>query len=728
MEQSNLSRNHQAQNPEIIFAQLAGLLYAASFIAVSVIVLVATRYYLQFHFGTTQKIWIQAGWFYWTATLDFIIHAPNHYGLLNYFHEHPYYIYIVRTCFALPVIPCIIAAYRQAYKAETDEIKIGIDVLRDPGKAYAAFKKKLSGATGAKFHNEFRLASPQTETEGILFAGAVGAGKSQALSRVIESIKKNNHSAIIYDIKQDYVSQLIGDSNSILLSPTDARSAIWAISHDVRSSDDCNLLSEAFIQSSGKESNPYFTNAARQSFAGAMDFLRQTEGKKWDLWSVLTLLSDAEALHNALKEISHPALSNIQVDEDGNMTPQTQGVMGNISTAITPFYTIAKIWRRSKNKRISIRNLITSCSKRPFKLILGNRADAKLASNALTSAILNLAISHSLTLGEDRKRALWYIVDELGYLPKLESLVDLMTLGRGYGMRICLGIQDAGRLQSKYGKDEAMTILSQCSTHIIGRLGDSDTAEWAAKLFGQQRVDRKQITVQNQFAGSGIMAPNQQSTQISETDKAALLDSDFLSLPKASLKNGFFMWVRTTGTDDEIISGKIHYDINIIKEPYEKFVPVPTTGNSKRKTKKTGSPKVKSSGSVAIGSGLARGQEQKKQKQDKRQRQDEDVIVSQENHGELHDATPDVNKAGKEVGKTAANVITNQLQDKAIEGIGHAVGAPDSAIAAVEAVGDVLDVAQEAHTASEIGKAGVSVAKEGKQLRRRRKKSLGLGL
>jgi len=403
MEQSTLSRNHQAQDPEILFAQLAGLVYIFFAIFTAVIITVATKYYMQYGLHIASVRWSSAGWFFWTAAIDFIAHAPNHANLINYFSNHHYYIYIVKTLLALPVVPAAIIAYKQAYRAQTDEIKIGLNVLRNPRDAYRAFKKRLTGATGAYFHPDFRLASRQTETEGILFAGSVGAGKSQALSHIIRSI--GSDSAIIYDIKGDYISQFAGKKGTIILSPTDARSAVWAISYDIRSSDDCNLISESFIQKSGKESNPYFTNAARQSFAGAMDYLRQTKDKKWDLQDVLELLTDAKKLSSALDEIGHPAAANIQVDEDGLPSPQTQGVLGNISTAITPFYTIAKIWRQSKNRKISIRKLITNCSAVPFKLIIGNRADAKLASNALTSAILNLAIAHSLTLGESRKRA-----------------------------------------------------------------------------------------------------------------------------------------------------------------------------------------------------------------------------------------------------------------------------------------------------------------------------------
>jgi len=172
-----------------------------------------------------------------------------------------------------------------------------------------------------------------------------------------------------------------------------------------------------------------------------------------------------------------------------------------------------------------------------------------------------------LSLSDSKERRIFFICDELGALSKISKLVDLITLGRSKGLCLVAGIQDLGRLYAKYGRDETTTIASQFGTHLIGRLGDSDTAKWAADLFGQQRTERLQVNESQQNAVAGLSYQPSVSTTWQQSDKAALIDSDFLHLPKATAK-GFYMWCRLTDDNGYALLGKLHYKINPVPTPF----------------------------------------------------------------------------------------------------------------------------------------------------------------
>ncbi|GAV19303.1 coupling protein TraD [Mariprofundus micogutta] len=481
--------------------------------------------------------------------------------------------YIIADIFVRLTVP-VLVSFSATWLILRNDIRPRKTEIIERGEAVESNEKsfeqnaqaKLKQADGIRIHADVRIPFSR-ESEHILIAGATGAGKSQALTHIIESVRERKDRSIIFDIKGDYTAQLANPdarNSTYLVAPWDERSIKWDIAADITDEIAAQSFAEAFIPRSGNESNPYFTEAAQDVLAGCIEYLCSTKPQAWSWRDLNTLLSSADRISAALESIEHAASQHIQLKQDGSVSPQTQGVMGSLRAPLKSLDAIAKYWDTAGGTSI-VNAFMRDGAK--GTLILAARPDMQSVATPLIAGLLALLMQKGLSLSDSEERRIFFICDELGALPKISKLVDLITLGRSKGLCLVAGIQDLGRLYAKYGRDETTSVASQFGTHIIGRLGDSDTAKWAADLFGQQRTERLQVNESQQNAVVGFGYQPSVNTTWQQSDKAALIDSDFLHLPKATAK-GFYMWCRLTDDNGYALLGKLHYPINRVPTPF----------------------------------------------------------------------------------------------------------------------------------------------------------------
>src|SRR5262249_14678956 len=68
------------------------------------------------------------------------------------------------------------------------------------------------------------------------------------------------------------------------------------------------------------------------------------------------------------------------------------------------------------------------------------------------------------------------------------------SLARGRGVSIWLGVQSLGQLEARYGKANAQTILSNCSTKIALSGLDFESADYISKSLGERTVSQPRVT------------------------------------------------------------------------------------------------------------------------------------------------------------------------------------------------------------------------------------------
>ena len=84
------------------------------------------------------------------------------------------------------------------------------------------------------------------------------------------------------------------------------------------------------------------------------------------------------------------------------------------------------------------------------------------------------------------------VLDEFVRMGRMEQVVNIATVAAGVGITALFVTQDTGQVEAAYGRNDARTIFGACITKRIFNLNDIDTADWAARHFGESTVYSQQ--------------------------------------------------------------------------------------------------------------------------------------------------------------------------------------------------------------------------------------------
>jgi hypothetical protein len=155
------------------------------------------------------------------------------------------------------------------------------------------------------------------------------------------------------------------------------------------------------------------------------------------------------------------------------------------------------------------------------------RESMREALKPVLSLWIDTAIKAVLDLEPIHRERLWFCIDELPTLQKLDILKLALTNTRKYGLCMVIGVQDFSQLYEIYGHDLAKTIISGCQTKLLLRVTDSSAAKLLADLMGQAEVDQKEETLSYGLNStrSGVSVSARRSM------RDVVLTSEILTLP-----------------------------------------------------------------------------------------------------------------------------------------------------------------------------------------------------
>lgn len=374
--------------------------------------------------------------------------------------------------------------------------------------------------------------------------GATGSGKTMLQRLLMQSVlpeigRRRGCRALIYDAKQDILSQLAGMKLACpirILHPLDSRATAWDMAADITSPASALQVAGILIPRSERDSNPFFANAARHLLFGVLvQSILRVPGR-WTFRQVLLLLRDARLLRQILA-LSEETSHLLQYCEH----PGTfQNIVSTLLSFVGPFEIIAASWDRSLT-RIGLRDWLAEES----VLILGNDESNRVAIDTMNRLVfqrLTELILGQSEVTKDNPRQIWLFLDEVREMGRLDGLSRLLTKGRSKGVAGVLGFQDVAGLHSVYGRDVAEELLGQCNTKLILRLNSPGTAKWASQLFGSHEVLERSRS-QNRsrsFRHLGLDSSGSTGEAISSgiAKREVVLESEFLDLPESTPDNG----------------------------------------------------------------------------------------------------------------------------------------------------------------------------------------------
>jgi type IV secretory pathway TraG/TraD family ATPase VirD4 len=321
------------------------------------------------------------------------------------------------------------------------------------------------------------------ETRHFFIVGKSGTGKTRLVYSFIDQLRKRGGKAVIYDFKGDFISCFYDPSTDLIFNPLDRRSVHWCVLREIETFADVDSISMSLIPSSMRD-DKFWVDAARDVFSSILFYLKYTKQEtNQHLWHYCSL-SEEDMLNQMIiavnqgVEIAKRALGYLLGYEKGSK------VASDVLSTMRQ-YTNCFFYTSHLKNDFSIKSWLED-EKGGFLFIVGF-PKLRDTLRPLLSLFIDIAIKHALSLPEDTKRRIFFILDEFSTLQKLSAILFCLEQGRSKGLSLVLALQDFNQLERIY-HEAAFSILNNCSTIISFALNDPRSQEILSKVFGEAEI------------------------------------------------------------------------------------------------------------------------------------------------------------------------------------------------------------------------------------------------
>ncbi|WP_254602951.1 type IV secretion system DNA-binding domain-containing protein [Sphingomonas bacterium] len=324
--------------------------------------------------------------------------------------------------------------------------------------------------------------TPEDETMHVAAIGATGSGKSTALRALIADASRRGDRQVVADPDGSALS-VFHQPGDIILNPYDARCARWDLLSEIEQVGDFAMVAQSLLPHLGHGDHDQWISYGQQFLASAMES-----------WVVNAMGSSAEfvmALGSAnkaqLKALCQGTPAARYFEEGG------ERMLASILGTVTPAVASLRSFAVQTGPAFSVRRWVRNGS---GSLWMPYAANQIAALRGLISCWMNLAIMETLSLAPSTERRIWFHVDELDALGRIEGLKDAQARLRKFGGRVAIGFQSFAQVKQIYGEG-AHTIIENCGNLLLLRCGLSEgggTAELASDLIGSREVDRDDVS------------------------------------------------------------------------------------------------------------------------------------------------------------------------------------------------------------------------------------------
>lgn len=388
------------------------------------------------------------------------------------------------------------------------------------GTRVGAFNGGRGGRLWARLAGGVTLAgvplSREDETMHIAAIGATGSGKSTALRALMADAIRRGDRQVVADPDGAAMSAFF-EPGDVILNPFDRRCARWDLLGEIERPGDHAFLAQSVLPHLGIGEHDQWISYAQQLLAAALEnFGRLGLGTTSDLITMLASGSVAE-----LKLLCQGTAAARYFEQGGEK--MLASILGTLAPAVGNLRFIAEL----DGEPFSIRKWVRSGA---GSLWLPYTANQVAALRGLISCWMNIAILETLSLAPDRDRRIWFHIDELDALGRIEGLKDAQARLRKFGGCVAIGFQSSAQVKAIYGEG-AHTIIENCGNLLLLRSGLSEgggTAELASDLIGSREVERDDVS---RSSTRGRYTSRSTSMQSKRTVEEVTLASEIMQLP-----------------------------------------------------------------------------------------------------------------------------------------------------------------------------------------------------
>ena len=381
-------------------------------------------------------------------------------------------------------------------------------------------KKIVKGNRKEKIDDSYTIAGitypPRGETEHLMLAGTTGTGKTIVIKDLLRQIKERGDKAIVYDYTGAFVEGYYDPAKDIIINPFDKRSKSWCLLNEVDDEAEFETIAEALIGGSDAIGDPFWPNGARLIFSELCKLqYRKGNLKTQDLYSSLKLpMEDLNSL------LTNSLAGNF-------VNPKSEKTSLSLLMLLVTYLKGLQYINNDGKNDFSIKKWLLDKESKNI-VFLSSRSSLHNSIQPLISAMMDIVINNLGELPVGNKSKTWVIFDEVASLNYLPSLEKGLTVSRNFGGCFVIALQSISQLTRRYGEQDAETIASNCSSKIILKAGNNDTAKWASQLIGTQEIEeyKEGLSYGAHQMRDGVNLNKHRS------ERSIALASEILSLPK----------------------------------------------------------------------------------------------------------------------------------------------------------------------------------------------------
>lgn len=355
----------------------------------------------------------------------------------------------------------------------------------------------------------------EDETMHVAVIGATGSGKSTALRALMADAVRRGDRQVVADPEGAAMTAFYRQGD-IILNPFDRRCARWDLLAEIEQPSDYAFLAQSLLPHLGVGDHDQWITYAQQLLAAALEsWVSHRSGSFDEFVTVLTIGNIA-----TLKTLCAGTPAARYFEQGGER--MLASILGTLAPTIGHLRYIAKL----EGEPFSIRRWVRNQS---GSLWMPYAANQVAALRGVVSCWMNIAILETLSLPPDRNRRIWFQVDELDALGRIEGLKDAQARLRKFGGCVAIGFQSFAQVKAVYGEG-AHTIIENCGNLLLLRAGASDgggTAKLASDLIGDREVERDDVS---RSRTRGRFTSRSMSMQTKRSIEDAALASEIMQL------------------------------------------------------------------------------------------------------------------------------------------------------------------------------------------------------
>lgn len=356
-------------------------------------------------------------------------------------------------------------------------------------------EKKLAKLTRGEVDGQALAIGPvavprRLETRHMAMIGTTGSGKTTVLRQLLDRIEARGEAALVYDTSGEFIAHYYNpERGDIILNPFDARCAYWSPFAEIAHPADADRIATQLITETGQHDRDVWLETSRILVANMIRALwREKKGTLSDLLDALQVRTKDD-----LKAWLGDSSSARTFADDADRA--TGSVLFMLAKAANLLQFLRM--RDGQEESFSFRAFLSGLDERKGRkswIFVPRKEDYFEASKPLLACWLECAASALLGLPPSADRRIWFILDELADLPRVDNLARLLPEGRKFGAAAVLTFQAVGQMRHRYGNDLAESMLGCCNTKLFLQMIDSETRKWASDTIGTCEVEVHTMT------------------------------------------------------------------------------------------------------------------------------------------------------------------------------------------------------------------------------------------